>query len=109
MSKKTLFLVIYSLCLVFAVWTLQRITQSKQNLGNREVTANVDVALLNESDSRQTMSNVQAQVKNGVVNLNGTTVTKEEKNAIEKKVSTSAGVEQVINNIKITESEPIEP
>ena len=109
MSKKILFLVICSLCLVFAVWALRGITQGKQSLGNREVTANVNVALLNESDSRQTMSNVQAQVKNGVVNLNGTTVTKEEKKAIEKKVSTSAGVEQVINNIKITGSEPIEP
>ena len=109
MSKKILFLVIFSLCLVFAVWALRGVTQGKQNLGNREVTANVNVALLNESDLRQTMSNVQAQVRNGVVNLNGTTVTKEEKKAIEKKVSTSAGVEQVINNIKITGSEPIEP
>ena len=87
--KKTLFMIA---CILISGITLQSCS-SKDNKIREEVNKILSMGY----------SSMQASVKNGVVTLEGTAETEDEKQAAEGEISSIANVKSVINNVVVQE------
>jgi len=75
--------------------------QQKENTSDRELTANIRKALMDDKDLSTYAHNVKIVAHNGTVTLKGPVRSQEEKKAIESKATEIAGSGKVKNMISV--------
>jgi hyperosmotically inducible periplasmic protein len=75
--------------------------QQKENEGDRELTANIRKALLDDKELSTYAHNVKIVSRNGVVTLKGPVRSEDEKKAVEAKASEIAGAGKVKSMISV--------
>lgn len=75
--------------------------QQKENTGDRELSANIRRALMEDKDLSTYAHNVKIVAENGIVTLKGPVRSQEEKKAVEAKATEVAGAGKVKNMISV--------
>ena len=75
--------------------------QQKENEGDRELTANIRKALMDNKELSTYAHNVKIVSRNGVVTLKGPVRSEDEKKAVEAKATEIAGAGKVKNMISV--------
>ena len=75
--------------------------QQKENTGDRELSANIRRALMEDKDLSTYAHNVKIVAENGIVTLKGPVRSQEEKKAVEAKATEIAGTGKVKSMISV--------